>query len=286
MPKFSKQSRRDLQNAVRRYNSMRTRFINQNHPTYEIPKADINAILKSAENTQELRENIKRLNDLKKIQDFNLSQEVEFNATIAEVRTFKRLNRAINKRYKDELNRLQLEQQQAVLNDSQDKVYSIMQDIAFLKAKPTSLQNIHNRKSLLGATSRISREILQYRAYGTAKKREREYLTKERFIAALGAMGLTMLPDGQRIVQALWETSNKDWIKLQNKWKSYLNLEYVYNPGVDAYAKLNQLKAIFDIDIEAGEMIDDTPVEVVGVENFKRPRRPRRKKPKEIDWDK
>ena len=103
MAKFSPQSRRDLTAAVRRYNSMRTRFIRTNHPIYEIPKADIKSILDSATNTQDLRESIKQLNDLKRLTDFNLSQETELPITVAEMRTFKRMDKARRQQYVDEL---------------------------------------------------------------------------------------------------------------------------------------------------------------------------------------
>lgn len=248
---FSKQAKKELQNAVRRYNSMRTRFINQNHPTYEIPKADINQILKSAENTAELREEIKALDDLKKLTDFNLSQETDVKATVVQMRTFKRLNTQMKRNYSRELKRLQAEQLKAIQAGEQEKVVAISKDITNLKSRPADLSKIRTAKGLQGAINRYKGESVRYKKFKSFKPPEGEVVDKGHYIAALGKMGILLTTKGQLIYEKLKGLTDKEWRRLVNSYPGIFTLDFVYNLGADADAKINQILGAL------GESIDD-----------------------------
>lgn len=238
---FSKQAKKELQDAVRRYNSMRTRFINQNHPTYEIPKADIKQILKSADNTLELREEIKALQDLQKLSDFNLSQETDIPATIVQMRSFKRLHSQMKRNYNSEIKRLQAEQLKAIQAGEQEKVVAISKDITNLKSRPAELSKIRTAKGLQGAINRYKGESVRYKKYKSFKPPEGETVDRGHFIAAMGKMGLLLLPKGQRCYELIKGLTEKEWRRVVASNPAVMSLDYVYDQGVSAETKVNAI---------------------------------------------
>ena len=238
---FSKQAKKELQDAVRRYNSMRTRFINKNHPTYEIPKADINQILKSADNTAELREEIKALKDLKSLTDFNLSQETDVSATIVQMRSFKRLHTQMKRNYSKELKRLQNEQIKAMQAGEQEKVVAISKDITNLKSRPADLSKIRTVKGLQGAINRYKGESVRYKKFKSFKPPEGETVDRGHFIAAMGKMGLLLMPKGQRCYEIIRGLTEKEWRRVVAGNPSVMSIDYVYDQGVSAETKVNSI---------------------------------------------
>lgn len=247
---FSKQAKKELQNAVRRYNSMRTRFINQNHPTYEIPKADIKQILKSTDDTLELREEIKALQDLQKLSDFNLSQETEIPVTIVQMRSFKRLHSQMKRNYNREIKRLQAEQLKAIQAGDQEKVVAISKDITNLKSRPADLSKIRTAKGLQGAINRYKGESVRYKKYKSFKPPEGEVVDKGHYIAALGKMGVLLTAKGQLIYEKLKGLTDKEWRRVVNNYPGIFTLDFVYNLGADADAKINQILGALGESIE------------------------------------
>ena len=90
--KFSKQSEKALSIAVNRYNQMRTRYIKSGGKTVA-PKLTVQELKEQSENTAQLRQQIKRLNDYKKIADFESAKVKGFRfvTTRGERRTISRL---------------------------------------------------------------------------------------------------------------------------------------------------------------------------------------------------
>lgn len=254
MAKFSPQSRRDLTAAVRRYNSMRTRFIRTNHPTYEIPKADIKTILDSATNTQDLRESIKQLNDLKRLTDFNLSQETELPITVAEMRTFKRLDKAMRQQYKKELAKLQQKQLEAVQAGNMAAVMAQTHDIQELQKKPADLKRIRTVKGFRGAIARYQRERITAKKFGTIKVPEAETVSLDHFIAAMGKMGLFLTTQGQTIYEKIKGMNAKEWAKLVSEHPNVFTLDNIYNISKDAYAKMNEISAALNMSIASEDL--------------------------------
>lgn len=251
---ISKKAKADLTNAVRRYNSMRTKFINKNHPTYEIPKADLQAVLKSAENTQQVREEIKALNDLKSLTDFNLSQQTELPVTVAEMRTFKRLNKTMKAQYTKQINQLKKLRETA----SNEDVIKITQEIQTLESKPADTGAIKNVRGFRGAIKRYKAEHANVKAFGTFKRPVDADTTQDHFIAAMRSMGLLMLPHGQEIADKIANMSAEKWFSLCKSHPTFLNLDdYIYNLSIDAYAKINALGNLFKVDITASEAVGD-----------------------------
>ena len=105
--KFSKLSEKDLSIAVSRYNQMRTRYIKSGGKTVA-PKITTQELKAQSENTAQLRQQIKRLNDYKKIADFESAKVkgFRFATTKGERRTISRLDRAARQRYKKEIAKL------------------------------------------------------------------------------------------------------------------------------------------------------------------------------------
>lgn len=250
---ISKKAKADLTNAVRRYNSMRTKFINKNHPTYEIPKADLQAVLKSAENTQQVREEIKALNDLKSLTDFNLSQQTELPVTIAEMRTFKRLNRSMKAQYTKQINQLKKLRE----TTSNEEVVRLTQEIQTLESKPADTGAIKNVRGFRGAIKRYKAEHANIKKFGTLKPPTKATTTRDHFVAAMRAMGLLMLPTGKAISEKIMNLTAEQWASICSKYSSIFDLDYIYNLSVDAVAKLNSIGNALNIDINASEAVGD-----------------------------
>lgn len=255
MPKFSKQARKDLSDAVRRYNSMRTRFIKKYHPTYDIPKADLNVILNEASNTTELRENIKALNDLKKLTDFSLSQDVEIPVTVAQVRTFKRLERSVKSQIKKELAPLEQQLQIAISEKDFETSERLMKRIKELSAMPLQLGAVRTQRGMQLAIQRYQRMKYYAKQYHTIKPIERDVVDKGHFIRAMGAMGFYMTDQGNQIYARITALTDREWANLVSANPDVLSLDYVYNFSVGAQTRMNQIAGALGMDISGDELV-------------------------------
>lgn len=127
MPKFSKQSQKAALDAVRTYNSMRTRAIKEFGLTNAPPKASINDLKSRASSTEELRSLIKTLKDYKTLKDFTPADiAIEGGVTRGELRTFKRISAA----------------QKSAATREAKKIRQLMQT-----ASPTEIMNLNYKLS-------------------------------------------------------------------------------------------------------------------------------------------
>lgn len=234
--KFNKLSEKDLAIAVRRYNQMRTRYIKSGGKTVA-PKITVQELKAQSENTAQLRQQIKRLNDYKKIADFESAKVKGFRfvTTKGERRTISRLDRAARQRYKKEIAKLESQKTTA---SNQELINKIIPGIEELKAKPTKISNIPNREILGKVQSRYEREQRYYKKYGQV---ESPILRVDHYLAAFVKVGCFSVSNGPLVYDALAKLSNEEWAKLIEDYPSIFDLDYLYDPGVGAQAKVNAI---------------------------------------------
>lgn len=234
--KFSKLSEKDLAIAVSRYNQMRTRYIKSGGKTVA-PKITTQELKAQSENTAQLRQQIKRLNDYKKIADFESAKVKGFRfvTTKGEQRTISRLDRAARQRYKKEIAKLEAQKTTA---SNQELINKIIPGIEELKAKPTKISNIPNREILGKVQSRYEREQRYYKKYGQV---ESPILRVDHYLAAFVKVGCFSVSNGPLVYDALAKLSNEEWAKLIEDYPSLFDLDYLYDPGISAQAKVNAI---------------------------------------------
>lgn len=234
--KFSKLSEKDLAIAVSRYNQMRTRYIKSGGKTVA-PKITTQELKAQSENTAQLRQQIKRLNDYKKIADFESAKVkgFRFATTKGERRTISRLDRAARQRYKKEIAKLEAQKTTA---SNQELINKIIPGIEELKAKPTKISNIPNREILGKVQSRYEREQRYYKKYGQV---ESPILRVDHYLAAFVKVGCFSVSNGPLVYDALAKLSNEEWAKLIEDYTSLFDLDYLYDPGISAQAKVNAI---------------------------------------------
>lgn len=234
--KFSKQSEKSLAIAVSRYNQMRTRYIKTGGKTVA-PKVSVQELKEQSENTAQLRQQIKRLNDYKKIADFESKIVKGFRivTTKGERRTIGRLDRAARQRYKKEIAKLEAQKTTA---SSEELINKIIPGIEELKQKPTVISNIPNRQILGKVQSRYEREQRYYKKYGQA---EAPILRLDHYLAAFVKVGCFNVSNGPQVYDTLAKLSNEEWAKLVDAYPSLFDLDYLYDPGISAQAKVNAI---------------------------------------------
>lgn len=234
--KFSKLSEKDLAIAVSRYNQMRTRYIKSGGKTVA-PKITAQELKAQSENTAQLRQQIKRLNDYKKIADFESAKVkgFRFATTKGERRTISRLDRAARQRYKKEIAKLEVQKTTA---SNQELINKIIPAIEELKAKPTKISNIPNREILGKVQSRYEREQRYYKKYDQV---ESPILRVDHYLAAFVKVGCFSVSNGPLVYDALAKLSNEEWAKLIEDYLSIFDLDYLYDPGISAQAKVNAI---------------------------------------------
>lgn len=232
--KFTKSALRDLSKAVSRYNSMLARFTRNGGKTIA-QKASVAEIKTQVSNTKELREYIKRLNDYKKVSDFTTEtvKGFRFSTTKGERRTIKRLDTAARKRYKKEI--AQLEKKKATAS-AEDLINTILPSIAELKAKPTVISNIKNRYIFEKVLKRYEREKTKPLVTSMSP------VTIDHYLAAFSSMGLENVPGGREVYHALANLSDTDFAALISEHDE-LSIDAIYDIGIDASAKVNQIGA-------------------------------------------
>lgn len=234
--KFSRQADKELSIAVNRYNQMRTRYIKSGGKTVA-EKVTVAELKAQSENTAQLRQQIKRLNDYKKVADFESAKVKGYRivTTKGERRTLSRLDRAARQRYKKEIAKLEAQKASA---SSEELINKIIPGIEELKQKPTVISNIPNREILGKVQTRYEREQRHYKKYGQA---ESPVLRLEHFLAAFGKVGCFNVSNGPQVYDALAKLSNEEWAKLVEDYPSIFDLDYLYDPGLSAQAKVNSI---------------------------------------------
>ena len=237
--KFTKAALRDLNKAVSRYNSMLARYTKSGGKTIA-QKASAADIKQKVSNTKELREYINRLNDYKKISDFSTEtvKGYRFSTTKGERRTIKRLDTAARKRYKKEIAELEKKKSSA---SAEELINNILPSIAELKAKPTVIGNIKNRYIFEKVLKRYERERTKPLLTSMSP------ITIDHYLAAFTSMGLENVAGGREVYHALANLSDSDFADLISS-NEELSIESIYDVGIDASAKVNQIGSRLGID--------------------------------------
>lgn len=234
--KFSPQAEKELATAVNRYNQMRTRFIKAGGETIA-PKASVQELKEAAKNTQELRQAIKRLNDYKKIADFEtkIAKGYRIKTTGGERRTISRLDRAARQRYKKEI--AQLEKQKLTASN-QELINKIIPGIEELKAKPTVIEHIPNRAILEKVQKRYEREQRYYKKTG---KTSQNYVDLDYYLRAFVKVGCWNVTNGPQVFDALAKLTPEQWQYYCDTFPTIFSIDWIYSPGMSAQAKVNEI---------------------------------------------
>lgn len=250
--KFSKLSEKELAIAVSRYNQMRTRYIKSGGKTVA-PKITVQELKAQSENTAQLRQQIKRLNDYKKIADFESAKVKGFRfvTTKGERRTISRLDRAARQRYKKDIIKLEAQKTTA---SNQELINKIIPSIEELKAKPTKISNIPNREIFGKVQTRYEREQRYYKKYGQA---EAPILRLDHYLAAFVKVGCFNVSNGPLVYDALAKLTNEEWAKLIEDYPSIFDLDYLYDAGIGAQAKVNEIANALEMIIYSDNLPDE-----------------------------
>ena len=253
--KFSKQSEKALSIAVSRYNQMRTRYIKSGGKTVA-PKITVQQLKKQSENTAQLRQQIKRLNDYKKIADFESAKVKGFRfvTTRGERRTISRLDRAARQRYKKEIAKLEDRNTEIDEELTKELINKIIPGIEELKAKPTKIINIPNREIFGKVQGRYEREQRYYNKYGQT---EAPILRIDHYLAAFVKVGCFNVSNGPLVYDALAKLTNEQWAKLINDYPSIFDLDYLYDAGIGAQAKVNEIANALQMVIYSDNLPDE-----------------------------
>lgn len=234
--KFSPQAEKELVTAVSRYNQMRTRFIKTGGETI-VPKVTVSELKEAAKNTQELRQAIKRLNDYKKVTDFesSIANGYRITTTRGERRTLSRLDRAARQRYKKEI--VELEKQKLTASN-QELINKIIPDIEALKRKPTNIKNIKTRAILEKVKTRYEGEQRYYQKTGMTTP---DYPDLDHYLNAFLKVGCFTVSNGPQCYDALAKLTQEEWENLCKKYPTIFNIDWMYYDGMTAQAKVNSI---------------------------------------------
>lgn len=249
--KFSKQSEKALAIAVNRYNSMRTRYIKSGGKTVA-PRVSTKELKAEAENTQALRQIIKRLNDYKKVADFETEkvQGYKFATTKGERRTIARLDKAMRAVYKKEIKKLEAQKTTA---SGPELINKIIPGIQELKTKPTVISQIPSRKYLERARERYEREQRSYKKYGEL---EPPTVTLDHYLAAFLAVGLENVPGGANVYYRLANMTADEWAEFVENNEGLADIDgYMYDVGVSGAEKVNAISAALGMDIDSSMLL-------------------------------
>lgn len=249
--KFSKQSEKALAIAVNRYNSMRTRYIKSGGKTIA-PRVTTAELKAEAENTQALRQIIKRLNDYKKVTDFETEkvQGYRFATTKGERRTVTRLDKAMRRVYQKEIKKLEAQKATA---SGPELINKILPSIQELKTKPTVISQIPSRKYLERTKERYEREQRSYRQYGEL---EPPTVTLDHYLAAFLAVGLENVPGGVEVYHWLANLTNEQWAEFVEKYEGLVDIDgFIYDVGISGVEKVNSISAALGMDIDSSGLI-------------------------------
>lgn len=250
--KFSPQAEKELVTAVSRYNQMRTRFIKTGGETIA-PKVTVQELKEAAKNTQELRQAIKRLNDYKKVSDFEtkIAKGFRIKTTQGERRTLSRLDRAARQRYKKGIAELEAQKTTA---SNQELINKIIPDIEALKQKPTVIKNIRTRDILEKVKARYEGEERYYKKTGRAIN---NYPDLQHYLNAFVKVGCWSASNGPQVFDMLAKLTQEEWEKFCDSFPEIFSIDWVYRPGMDAQAKVNQIANALGMIIYSDNLPDE-----------------------------
>ena len=222
MRKFSNQSVKELQNSVRRFNMMRTNYVKQNGTSRYLPRpVKTSDILNRAENTKELREYIKTLQDVKTVNDFALVDSLPFKATKGELNSFNRLQRRVLLRTNKEIKKLNSQ----LSTSSPEKAMEIIQHTQDLARKVPDLNGIKNRETFISIIKRMQDNMSNGIAYG-----DDVVTTKDHYLAALKTVSSGFEEDeNYKLIYSVIEgMSKKEFHDFVIKNKKIGDVNYLY----------------------------------------------------------
>lgn len=234
--KFSPQAEKELATAVSRYNQMRTRFIKSGGTTVA-PKVTVEELKAQSKNTQELRQAIKRLNDYRKVSDFETEKVKGYRikTTKGERHTLSRLDKAARQRYKKEIKKLEA---QKLTASNAELINKIIPDIEALKQKPTVIKNIKTRDILEKVKRRYESEQRRYKKTGTTRQ---DYPDLQHYLNAFAKVGCFNVANGPQVYDILAKLSQDEWEKFCRNYPSIFNIDWMYDDGMTAQSKVNSI---------------------------------------------
>lgn len=242
MAKISAKAVKDLQNAVRSYNSMRSKYINKTGAEWTAPKVNTQTMLEMAENTKQLREMIKSLKDFKKVADFQRDPSVtNINIAIGERRTFERLTKSAKQRYDKEIKTLMDKLPEASPEEQMQIIHSAQE----LRTKLPSIKGMRTRRGLSNIIRRLERERTKELKYGPSVVVDRDH-----FFAAINSISIN--PNDkmmiENIIKRVWAMTDEEWAAFCNAHPQAVDLEYWYDYSIPTSIKCSQM--IFYLDLE------------------------------------
>ena len=142
--KISKKQKTDLSNAVRTFNSMRTKAAGAGITGRLPPKANVEEILNSVESGKELREQIQLLKDYKKLSDFSPAK-LNAEITQGEANSYNRLRNRELRANRKKSRELRAKLSNAALQD----IPTLQQEIAVAEREIKPLSQVSGRLNVV-----------------------------------------------------------------------------------------------------------------------------------------
>ena len=202
--KITKKQKSDLSNAVRTYNSLRTKAAGAGI-TGKLPqKASVKDILKSVESGKELREQIKLLKDYKKLTDF-APAKINTEITQGEANSYNRLRNRELAANRKESKKLRQQLANARLAD----IPKIQQQLAVVERKIKPLSQVSGRVDVIKKIKGIIRGGLPPRAESLLIRRN-NLISQLQTVEAVNGIDLS---DVIEIFESMDANDYYDWLQ-------------------------------------------------------------------------
>ena len=117
-------------------------------------------------------------------------------------------------------------------------INKIIPDIEALKQKPTVIKNIRTRVILEKVKARYEGEERYYKKTGRALN---NYPDLQHYLNAFVKVGCWNVSNGPQVFDMLAKLTQDEWEKLCDSYPEIFSIDWVYRPGMDAQAKVNQI---------------------------------------------
>lgn len=197
--KITKKQKTDLSNAVRTYNSLRTKANGAGITGKLPPKASVNDILNSVESGKELREQIRLLKDYKKLSDF-APAKLNVDITQGEANSYNRLRNRELRANRKKSKELRAKLSNATLQD----IPKLQQEIAVAERKIKPLSQVSGRLDVVKKIRGIINAGLPPKQEGLLIRRN-NLITQLRTVEAVNGIDLS------DIIAAFEDMTPKDY---------------------------------------------------------------------------
>ena len=185
--KITKKQKANLSNAVRTYNSLRTKANGAGITGKLPPKASVKDILNSVESGKELREQIRLLKDYKKLSDFAPSK-INAEITQGEANSYNRLRNRELRANRKKAKELRKQLSNAALQD----IPKLQQEIASAERRIRPLSEVKGRIDVVKKIKGIINAGLPPRAESLII-RKNNLLTQLKLVEAINGLDLSKL---------------------------------------------------------------------------------------------